>query len=225
MARKMRGTKRKVMRRKMVRRTYRSRYSDGTLYRFKRTCECKPWVYFQGAWAQQGTATIMNDNAFILDKGVLSFQLADLPNYNDFLNLYEKVKIKGVKLRFIPYKSTEATASTNYVEPLALTIDKSYLFNGTASPTFTEVIEDSSCIIRNTQRPFSMYVSNPKTAGAVASITRATNISPWLDTSTTNVQYIPFQGVKFCFQTTRPATESCGFRVFATYYIHCKGPQ
>lgn len=202
--------------------------ASGRIYSFKRTCQLNPYVYYSGAWARQATNAVSSNNALILNAGIFKFTLSDLPNYGDFSNLYEQVRLTGVKLRFIPYCGTESgNGGTNltYMDALALCVDKQALDQASANPTFTEIIENQDARIISTQKPFKMYIPYPTVSQPVDAATQITQRNLWLDTSRSATESIDHNGVKFCFQGTQPANQSCAFRVYATYYIKCKNPQ
>jgi len=201
--------------------------SQKKIYSFRRTCELKPWYYFEGAWSKSGTNQISTSNALTLNTGIFKFRLEDLPGYNDFLNLYENFKITGVKIRFMPIIGTESSnpsGTESIMAPLAMCIDRGANDNIAANPTFISLLENQDVKLRSSNKPFSIYIAYPKAHGPADGVGQTTLLSPWLD-SEVNGQIVDHHGLKFCFQEVVPAERAIYYRVYATYYIKCRAPQ
>jgi len=202
--------------------------NQGKLYKFKRTCEIKPWYYTGADWVQHSTNSITNDVAAPFFAGIFKFRLDDLPNPTDFTSLYEQFRITGVKLRFIPYVGTESSGQTgSYTEIMAMCIDRGANDQVNVSPSFTSLLENQDVKLRNSQRPFSMWIGSPVAhQGADAQTQVVYKASPWLDSELpTRSRIVDHHGLKFSFQAQRPEANSTYYRVYATYYITCRNPQ
>lgn len=201
--------------------------SQKKVYSFRRTCELKPFYYFEGAWSKSSTNQISNNSALTLDKGIFKFKLEDLPGYTDFLNLYENFKITGVKITFMPTVGTESTAPSSTataMSPLAMCIDRGANDNIAANPTFISLLENQDVKLRNSNRVFSVYIAYPKAHAPADGVSQTVLMNPWLD-SEVNGQVVDHHGLKFCFQETVTAERAIYFRVYATYYVKCRAPQ
>lgn len=196
-------------------------------YAFKRTLECLPWYYTAGAWTQNLTNVITTSSTVNLHTGILKFRLADLPQYGEFTALFEKFRITGVKLRFVPYYGTQSSGqgSSPLMMSLAIAVDKGANDLATANPTFTGLMEQQDVKIRTTQRPFSLYISYPTTHTVLDGQSQVAYANRWLDSEIAGSTLVDHHGVKFCFEGQVSDTVTCAFRIFATYYIKCRNPQ
>lgn len=201
--------------------------TQGKLYKFKRTCELKPY-YFNGvSWVQQTTNIVSNGTGSPSISGIFKFRLEDLPSPTDFTQLYEQFRITGVKLRFIPFIGTESSSvATTWTETLAMAIDRGANDAIAVSPSFSTLLENQDVKLRNSQRPFTMWIGSPVAHQGLDSYTQlGYRPSPWVDSELPNSRLVDHQGLKYAFQGTRSEETSCQFRVFATYYITCRNPQ
>lgn len=212
--------KRRVQRRAM-------KYSSGKIYSFRRTCELSPYNYQDGIWVRASSNAVNNDAAQLRYRGIFKFKLDDLPGYTDFLNLYENFRITGVRLRFLPYLGTEATAPATtgtVMSPLALCIDRGANDAIGVNPNFTDLLQNQDVKIKSSYKPFSIYIAYPKAHMPADGVTQTVLTSPWLD-SEVNGQVVDHHGLKFCFQENTSVDRQVSFRVYATYYIKCRAPQ
>lgn len=203
--------------------------TGNTVYSFKRTCQLTPYYYVSPTWVASADGNqITNYTGSLSWQGIFKFKLADLPNYTDFMNLYRAFKITGVKLMFMPTVGTsssgETTSTTTILEPLAYTIDKGANDTITTNPTFLQMLEDQSSKIRNSQRPFSIFVRNPSVHAPADAQNQVAYLKGWIDTENSAGAQVDHHGVKYCFQALRSAQQCINFRVYATYYIKCRGP-
>lgn len=219
-------TKRRPLMRKRRMNISRPVLRQGKLYKFKRTCQLASW-YFDGTnWVQQGNNIISNDNTYPAYSGIYKFRLEDLPNPTDFTQLYEQFKITGVKLKFIPFVGTESSSSTSvFTETMALAIDRGANDLSVVNPTFNSLLENQDVKLRNSQRPFSLWIGTPTYHQPADGLAQGSYRSGWLDSEINSARNVDFHGVKWAFPTNRSSVTSCLFRVFATYYIVCRNPQ
>lgn len=218
-------TKRRPLMRKRKMNISRS-LPQGKLYKFKRTCQLLPY-YFDGSnWTQYSNNVISNAVSAPSTTGILKFRLADLPNPTDFTQLYEQFKITGVKIRFIPYIGTEASSTTGTLtETMAMAIDRGANDQVVAAPSFNSLLENQDVKLRNSQRPFALWIGTPTFHQPADGLAQGAYKSGWLDSDIIGSRDVDYHGVKWAFQTSRTDIQSVSYRMYATYYISCRNPQ
>lgn len=222
-----RPIKRRYKRRGLRRMTRPGMLRQGKIYSFKRTCRLIPYWFDGENWsAYTGGNIITNDNSVTNYAGIFKFKLYDLPQYSDFTSLYEQFKITGVKLRFIPFFGTESSAFPgSQTRSVALCIDRGANDYVLAQPTFDELLANQDVKLRNTQKPFSIWIGSPTAHQPADAVAQTAYVKPWLDSDIGNSVFVDHHGLKFAFQESVAPTYACGFRVYATYYIKCRNPQ
>lgn len=129
--------------RRRSRKTYRRKklpkLTRGTkVYKFKRT-------------ARLGTLNIASGTGITQ---AYTFNLAQVPNYSEFVNLYDEYKIIGVKFRMSPWVDSNIQAGTN-MGKLYYAFDPN---DDTAWTTVDQALQYNSCKMRNVNsRPWSVY--------------------------------------------------------------------
>lgn len=222
---KRRVGKRKMMRRRAYRKP-RTNLRQGKIYSFKRTCALRPFNFDGSNWAQASEALITNATTGTGRTGIFKFRLEDLPNPTDFTMLFEQFKITGVKLRFIPVQGTESSSTAGpYTDPLAFCIDRGANDQVFASPSFDSLLENQDVKLRNSQRPFSLWVGTPTFHQPADGLSQGAYKSGWLDSELVNSRGVDYHGVKWAFPFSQNPERSLQFRVYATYYIKCRNPQ
>lgn len=191
------------------------RYKDSKIYSFKRTCQCLSY----DATATQRVSNEITDHTN-LASGFYKFALNDVGGYTDFTNLFEKYKITGVKLKFIPTLGTNALAGgSNALRPIAIAVDRSVM---STTPTFVSLMEDADTKVRSGMKPFSVWISKPTAYTTIDGSSPAAMLTnSWLDTANATVHHF---GVKYAFDGSQ-GTVTTAYKVFATLYIKCKGVQ
>lgn len=231
--RRTRMSRRRPIKRRYKRRTGMRRMTrpgmlrQGKVYSFKRTCRLTPYWYDGENWsAFTGGNTITNDNTVTNYAGIFKFKLYDLPQYSDFTSLYEQFKITGVKLRFIPMLGTESSAlATSQTRTVAVCIDRGANDYVNAQPTFDELLANQDVKLRNSQKPFSIWIGTPTAHQPADATTQTAYVKPWLDSDIGSSVFVDHHGLKFAFQESVPTANAVYFRVYATYYIKCRNPQ
>lgn len=165
--------------------------------------------------------------------GAMQFQLDQTLEWKDFSNLFDKYRIKGVKVTIIPLgqPSTNAApaviANTNY-PTIAIAVDND---DASLPSTWESVAVKQDCKIKRLSKPVSVYIRNPKLASAVYN-GLTTAYSPqtgWVDTVDSDV---PHYGLKFFMRecplpiATNPGNgANVLFRIVTKYYLEMKDPQ
>lgn len=200
--------------------------TQGKLYKFKRTCQAKPF-YFDGEnWAQYGFNFVSNAASAPAISGIFKFRLEDVPNATDFTQLYEQFKITGVKLLFVPYLGTESSSGAlTLTDTMAMCIDRGANDLAVSNPSFNSLLENQDVKLRNSQRPFKLWIGTPTYHQPADGLAQGSYKSGWLDSEIVGSRNVDYHGVKFAFQTTQLEANAQYFRVYATYYITCRNPQ
>lgn len=202
------------------------RLTQGKIYSFKRTCQMLPHYWDGSAWAQYAFNEISPSITYPSLSGIIKFRLEDLPGATDFTQLYEQFKITGVKLKFIPMMGTENGQTTGtFTETMAVCIDRGANDLAVVNPSFNSLLENQDVKLRNTQRPFNLWVGTPTFHQPADGLTQGSYKSGWLDSEVVASRNVDYHGVKWAFPVNRTAANSPVFRVFATYYIKCRNPQ
>jgi len=204
--RRSRGTQTKRRRRAWtgVRRSFTRRLSP-RFHSFKRTVNSANISVDSTAWQY----------------GALNFQLANLPNYTEFTNLYDQYRICGIKVEFRPrVTGNDANAMATLVQfgDLCTVIDRN---DNTAPTTQNELYQYSTLrttrMIRGQKRYFvpACLVQTYETAVTAG---YASKFKQWLDT---NDYAVPHYGLKYAIAPSSSAT-AVTIGVIVTYYFQCK---
>lgn len=200
---------------------------QGKVYSFKRNVAVAPWAIVDGNPVVQPNGTYIS-NASVAGNygfGHFRFRLSDLPSATDFTNLYERYKITGVKLRFVPVASTESSigSASTFMSPLAIAINRGAITTTADDRTFDQLMENQDVRIFTTLKPFNVYIPYPKFYAPADGITTAQEKGGWLNSKTATVHHF---GLNYAWQQTVATTANqCAFRVIATYYMKCANPQ
>lgn len=138
----------------------------------------------------------------ILDVGSnYFFQVSQVPNSSEFSGMFKEFKLNYVRLKWQPaLQNTNDLAAT----PMYTAFNNNNLTTGVLSAS--SIREQSSCVIRNTQKPFSMKLRPvlKSQVGQSGITTYYSNIpcnKQWLSTDSLQVEYygldwvIPSPGV------------------------------
>lgn len=217
----------RAFRRRRYVRARRSLGSQNKVYSFKRSVALAPWANIDDAPVQQASTFITNHAAVgNYQFGYFKFRLADLPNFTDFTNLYERYKIVGVKLRFIPVKGDNSELNSTggaYMSPLAVAINRSAIQLTADDRTFNELVETQDCRVYDSRKGFNMYIPYPKFYAPADGFTTAQEKSGWIRSGEANIHHF---GLQYAFQiSSLSAANATAFSVIATYYIKAANPQ
>lgn len=167
--------------------------------------------------------------------GAMQFQLNQCVEWKDFGNLFDKYRIKGVKVTIIPLgqPSTNAApailANTNY-PTIAIAVDND---DATTPSTWEQVAVRQDCKIKRLNKPISVYIKSPKVA---TSIYDGITSAYMQQTGYVNTDYadVPHYGLKFFIRDCPlPQPPQAGainganvmFRVVTKFYLAMKDPQ
>lgn len=217
---------RRVRRVRRTLRTTRRRLPQGKVYAFKRTCQMLPHYWDGAGWSQYALNQISTSVAAPSNSGIFKFRLEDVPSATDFTQMFEQFKITGVKLRFIPYLGTESSAyAAPRTETLAYAIDRGANDLAVVNPSFNEIIANQDMHLRNSQRPFSIYIGTPTFHQPADGLAQGAYKSGWLDSDIVSARNVDFHGLKWAWNGQTTAELATTMKVFATYYIKCRNPQ
>lgn len=149
--------------------------------------------------------------------GYFSFSLSDLPNNGEITAMFNRYKLTGVSLRFIPIVGTSADAgATTFMDTLAIQIDKSV--RGVPA-SMDELLEcDNVRVFSAGAKPFKVWIPAPLAASTIGG-SSALMTNSWLDSDKTDAKHY---GLRYAFSQSL-ATAAVRFQVYATYYLRVKG--
>jgi len=229
--------------RKSMRRGNR-RYAPGALrnfFKYKRFCEdstlinTEPgvvkWVNAQSGWTLG--AITPDDNGLYQFGGVMKFQLDDVINSTDFSQLYDRYKITGAKITFVPLCNTSygAVSSTGNSQTGVLpTIITAIDYDDSTAPSSSmELLEKMDAKTYRLDKPMSIYIRSPKTSSTVNAesgpVSAAIGRSGWLNCANDDVN---FRGFKFYVRDMfLPSADNLNtiVRIHVKYYLSFKDPQ
>lgn len=162
-------------------------------------------------------------------EGAYSFKLNDLPGYADFTGLYDRYRIKAVKMTFLPRISQQTVAggvvaATQIAPPIGTCID----YDDANTPTdITTLQQYDSFRIHHEFKPFKIFI-RPRLASALynGAVFTAYGNAPgkqWIDVASPDV---PYYGVKWATTSYSAATTGNQYwDVLATYYVEFMNPR
>lgn len=227
--RPFKGVRRRFIRRKV--RLSKLLYGQNKIYSFKRTFAIKPYFVYDTSIVQKTDNFISNlpDGATTSRKGHFHFKLSDLSNYTDFTELFEKYRISGVKLKFIPVTGFDSdVSSSKAVCPFAYAIKRSAITVTGEQETFDELMEHQDVKITMGNRPFSVYIKNPMMYAPASNITNVLEVNNWISTrnpgTVSSNADVPHWGLSYAFAFEGTSNNNTSYGVYATFYVQCKNP-
>lgn len=163
-----------------------------------------------------------------------SFRLQDLPSYTELTALFDQYKINAIRVKFVPrfdsfsgenITDTTAPGITNQsgtqlhiIKDQRTTVSPTGTYSRTTLNTF---LENGKVRTYTGTRPVTVYFKPAVINNVGASAQAAFLWSPWLQTSSTDIQHWGFQA----FASDQNLNGSFGnaFDVFVTYYMMVKG--
>lgn len=125
--------------------------------------------------------------------GAIDFRMEMLPGLSDFTTLYDKYKVSGYKVTFIPLQNVATPASASSLPVITYALDQD---DSTIPADDVELRQRANCKIRRLDKPVSIWVK-PKilqevqTASGTGAVVSGTK---FLDLTNTDVQH---RGLKF----------------------------
>lgn len=197
--RRRRTTRRRFVRKTKYRRGYKTKRGQKTYY-FKRFTN------------RLGPITVDNINPLLVG---FNFSLDDLPNYQEFTNLYDTYRLNAVKITFLP-QMTESISLSAFNNPNASVRFFSVIdYNDSAPPaTIDELREYQSCKFTPVLKRHSRYIYRPKIQDRGSTYAPG---RPWIDTSAPDQDHF---GLKIGIEPIQSTNiTSMGYTVEAKYYL------
>lgn len=165
--------------------------------------------------------------------GAMQFQLNQVLEYPDMVQLFDKYKIKGVKVTILPLgqPSTNAApaniANTNY-PTIAIAVDND---DASLPAGWNQIAVKQDCKIKRLSKAVSVYIRNPKMAREIYD--GATSAyAPTNGFVDCNYPSVPHYGLKFWMrECPLPIATNTGnganvlFRIVTKFYLALKDPQ
>lgn len=157
----------------------------------------------------------------------MEFKLNNVIDPTDFTSLYDRYKIKGVKVKITPLQNVSTAAGTGILPMLCYALD----FDDSAVPTsYEDVARKGFAKTKTLGRAISIYVkpklSSEIFSGNVLSPGYGINKPMWIDCNSSTV---PHYGIKMWFRNALLPGNSSGalqaFRVESTYYLALRDSQ
>lgn len=169
------------------------------------------------------TLTITNAAAF--NAGVWNFKLSDLPNYNEFVALYDQYRICAVKVDLTPRINSfdiNPFGTTSFAPTFYSVIDHT---DTTPLATINEAMEYENCKKTVLSRPHKRYVklSTLDVAGDdVATQYNNVQYGQWIGTEFPDVVHL---GLKWCndgLASVAGGDQNLICNLYFTIYLQCK---
>lgn len=171
-------------------------------------------------WALTGTSA--DANGLYQFGGAFQGQLNSVQAYTDFVAMFDRYKISGIKVRFIPL-TTQSTVGSS-VPYLVYSID---LDDASTPSSYGEINQKYNVHKKRLDKPCSIYIK-PRIAQSIYSgLTSGYAIAPkntYIDCNDTGV---PHYGLKFWFRDVAlgATTTDTVVRIETTYYLSMKDSQ
>lgn len=154
--------------------------------------------------------------------GVLVFRLNAISNVTEFTNLFDRYRIRGVQVKFVP-AANSSDLNPSGTQVLAPNIHSVVDLNdGTAPTGVTELMEYDTYRmnrgLKGLKRYFSPRVSQEVYRSALTTSYGMANRNQWFDLTTGGID-IPHFAMKYSIDGGTTIT----FRVYVTYYFQCQG--
>lgn len=191
-------------------RTYRRRWTRRTRYN-KRGQKLYLFKRYTGIF---GVATISNVSPTFIS---YNFSLRDLPNYQEFTNLYDQYKINAVKISFIP-QMTQSVSIGSINNPAANARFFSVIDYNDDTPltSIDDAREYASCKYTPILRTHKRYLK-PRLQDRGATYTPG---RPWVNCTSPEQDYY---GVKIAVEPMgSTTTQTMAYSVEAVYYLSFK---
>lgn len=158
-------------------------------------------------------------NSYITEN--YSFDLSQLNNYSDFTNLFERYRIKAVKLMFIPGQNSNIDNVSKYRTTMLTHIQQS---SGKTPSTLQDFMESNNTRIHPGNKMVSVYIRHPFISSNVYQSALSTGYVEVRNKLINMANFtVPHYGLNVLCESpgVGPAgtTEYQRYRVFAKYYL------
>lgn len=158
----------------------------------------------------------------------LPFTLENVVDYTDFVQLFDRYQIVGIKLKInLNYNSAEI-AGTEYMPTLTYTVDKDDVLTSSLQDIQSNQLA-KQWTFRGDGKPLNIYIRNPKFTYQVnkdpGSFTSAAGIqSGYIDCQNTNVEHYGLKMYINNFYSPKTTTQYIQIRIQPTFYLKFKDP-
>lgn len=176
----------------------------------------------------QDGGTIMSTISSTVTYGNIYFELAAIPNYSEFGNMYEFYKINAVQVRFIPLSNVtvpNTTVTHNLYNYRIITVCD---YNDRAVPTsLNDLRQYSNCKVGANSRVHKRFL-HPKPlvtmdedsgSGTIYGLGQLQK-TPWISTASNQCEWY---GIKYGIETMSSATSFPLYKVEYKFYLSFKG--
>lgn len=171
-------------------------------------------------WALTGVSA--DANTLFQFGGAFQAQLDQVQAYTDFVSMFDKYKISGVKVRFIPLVNSSNPGQC--VPMIAYAIDTD---DASTPASYAELNQKYNVHKKRLDRPCSIYIKPRVAASVYNGLSSGYAIGKPMYIDCNNVG-VPHYGLKFWLRdVTLGATTSVNtvVRIETTYYLSMKDPQ
>lgn len=154
----------------------------------------------------------------------LKFQLSYVTNPTEFTSLFDRYKVVGVKLQFLPgMNSADAYSLGAAAAPIPYLHYAQDWDDWSPPATESTILQKGTVKTRRLDRPFSIYIK-PKVSQMVyhQGVTSAyASASPWIDSGNSDVEYY---GLKLWFRNwmTDPGQQNNNLTIIPTYFLQMR---
>lgn len=157
-----------------------------------------------------------------------TFSLDKLPSYTEFTNLFDRYRICGVLVEFMPsvdsFEVGPGVSMTAFSLPQVRTIID-HTEDG-APLNFNDMYQYSKCKLTQGNRVHKRYLKPAVLTSAFESTVATAYIPKWKQWLTTDDPATPHYGLKVGINALPSSSSgSMYYRVYATYYFQCKDPK
>lgn len=154
----------------------------------------------------------------------LNFQLGFVTNPTEFTQLFDRYRIAGVKLTFLPGQSSADAYASGFASPIPYLYYAQDWDDGNVPASQTEVTQMQTVKMRRLDKPFSIFVK-PKAAATVfhtgVTSAYATANNSWIDCSYADVQHY---GLKLWLKNVMCDPSHANFNcvIVPTYFLQLR---
>lgn len=187
-------------------------------YKYRRGWKVKrgqKTYYYKRFTNRLGPLTIDNINPTF---AAYNFSLDDLPNYQEFTNLYDAYRLNAVKITFLPQMTQSVSLSAFNNPNASVRFFSAIDYNDSNVPgTIDDLREYQTCKFTPVLRRHSRYIYKPKIQDRGQTYTPG---RPWINTSSPDQDHF---GLKIGVEPMQSTNiTSMGYTIECTYYVSFK---